>query len=278
MFNKKYYFFLTIFIYMISLNIANGQEKIKLYKKDSVIPYGIEKNSIISREAKTFDYNSKITTTLLSSPISYSTKYKISVPENSISENEIKNVYNKLNLSTTLDYSAFKRGYLGFKKIDKSNPLLTIIDFTKPSTEKRLFVIDLDNNKVLYNTHVSHGKNSGENYAKYFSNELNSYKSSPGFYKTETTYRGSNGYSLRLDGLEKGINDNAYDRAIVVHGASYANPNLISDRGRLGRSLGCPALPTSLARPIIDTIKNGSVLYIHVTNPEYTHKSSFASL
>ena len=228
---NKLSYFLIIFIYIISLNIVNGQEKNTTY----------------------FSFNS----------------------ENSISEREIKNLYLKLSLSDQLDYNAFKIAYLGFQKIEKENPILTIVDFTKASNEKRFFVIDLKNNKLLFNTYVAHGKNSGGNYAKYFSNEFNSFKSSPGFYKTETTYRGGNGYSLKLDGLEKGINDHAKERAIVIHGANYANPNFIASNGRLGRSLGCPALPSSVSKPIIDTIKDGSVIYIHVTNPEYTNKSFF---
>lgn len=228
---NKLPYFLIIFIYIISLNMVNGQEKNTTY----------------------FSFNS----------------------ENPISEREIKNLYQKLNLSDQLDYNAFKIAYLGFQKIEKENPILTIVDFTKASNEKRFFVIDLKNKKLLFNTYVAHGKNSGGNYAKYFSNELNSFKSSPGFYKTETTYRGGNGYSLKLDGLEKGINDHAKERAIVIHGANYANPNFIASNGRLGRSLGCPALPSSVSKPIIDTIKDGSVIYIHVTNPEYTNKSFF---
>ena len=223
--------FLFIFIYIISLNVVNGQEKNITY----------------------FSFRSEM--------------YN--------SENEIKVAYDKLNLASQLDYNAFKIAYLGFKKIEKENPILTIIDFTKPSTEKRFFVLDLKNNKLLFNTYVAHGRNSGDTYAKYFSNEKNSYKSSPGFYKTETTYNGGNGYSLKLDGLENGINDHAKERAIVVHGASYANPNFAASTGRLGRSLGCPALPLSVSRPIIDTIKDGSVMYIHVDSPEYTKKSYF---
>lgn len=144
----------------------------------------------------------------------------------------------------------------GYEKIkSKNKDILTVIDFSKPSTEKRMFVIDLKNKKVLYSTVVSHGKNSGSNYATSFSNVSGSYQSSLGFYVTENVYMGKNGYSLVLNGLEKGINDKAKERAIVVHGAKYANPSTIASSGRLGRSLGCPALPESLAEPIINTIK-----------------------
>ena len=156
---------------------------------------------------------------------------------------------------------------------EKSKSILTLIDFTKPSTEKRLFVFDMEQKKMLYSSVVSHGKNSGENYATSFSNEVGSYKSSLGFYLTGNTYQGRNGYSLLLDGLEKGINDRARERAIVVHGAAYANPSVCKS-GRLGRSFGCPALPQALTKPIINTIKGGSVLFIYANNKEYMAKSS----
>lgn len=200
------------------------------------------------------------------------------INQNIKSNSEIYQLYNRLNLGGELDFEAFKIGYLGFKNLNPKNPILTIVDFSQPSTAERFFVINLDKNELLFKTHVSHGRNSGEKYATKFSNRMNSYQSSPGFYKTNETYYGGNGYSLRLDGLEKGINDRARDRAIVVHGADYANPNTIVSQGRLGRSLGCPALPQNVARPIIDTIKNRSVMYIHVSkesNPEYREQSHF---
>ena len=162
----------------------------------------------------------------------------------------------------------------GYNKIEqKKKPVLTLIDFTKPSTEKRLFVFDMKERKLLYSSVVAHGKNSGENYATSFSNAVGSYKSSLGFYLTGSTYRGKNGYSLLLDGLEKGINDCARERAIVVHGAAYANPSVCRG-GRLGRSFGCPALPQALTKPIINTIKGGSVLFIYANNKEYMAKST----
>ena len=128
--------------------------------------------------------------------------------------------------------------------------------------------------QVLFATVVSHGKNSGGNYATSFSNEEGSLKSSLGFYLTGETYKGRNGYSLILDGLEKGINDRARQRAIVMHGAAYSNPSVIRANGRLGRSFGCPAVPQALSRPIIDAIKGGSVLYIYAPIPEYLAQSS----
>lgn len=183
-------------------------------------------------------------------------------------------LFEEMQLGGVVNFLAFRQAVAGYHKIEgKKKPVLTLIDFTKPSTEKRLFVFDMEKKKLLYSSVVSHGKNSGENYATSFSNEVGSYKSSLGFYLTGSTYRGKNGYSLLLDGLEKGINDRARERAIVVHGAAYANPSVCRS-GRLGRSFGCPALPQALAKPVINTIKGGSVLFIYANNKEYTAKST----
>jgi hypothetical protein len=126
-----------------------------------------------------------------------------------------------------------------------------------------MWVIDMSARRVLFHTHVAHGQGSGDNYATRFSNVGGSHASSLGLYLTGDTYQGGNGYSLLLDGLEPGVNDNARSRSIVVHGADYADPSVIASAGRLGRSWGCPALPRAVTRPVIDAIKDGSVLYIH---------------
>ncbi len=178
-------------------------------------------------------------------------------------------LFEEMQLQGLVNFVAFQQAVAGYNRIkEKSKPILTLIDFSKPSTAKRFYVFDLEKKELLYSSVVSHGRNSGENYATSFSNQNGSYKSSLGFYLTENTYKGGNGYSLILNGLEKGINDHAKERAIVVHGAPYANP-AVAASGRLGRSLGCPALPTNLARPIINTIKNGSVMFIYANNPNY---------
>lgn len=183
-------------------------------------------------------------------------------------------LFEDMQLGGKVNFLAFRQAVAGYNRIEqKSKPILTLIDFTQPSTEKRLFVFDMEQKKILYSSVVSHGKNSGENYATSFSNKVGSYKSSLGFYLTGSTYQGKNGYSLLLDGLEKGINDRARERAIVVHGAAYANPSVCKS-GRLGRSFGCPALPQAVTKPIINTIKGGSVLFIYANNKEYMAKSS----
>ena len=173
--------------------------------------------------------------------------------------------------------SSFYSAFLGYNtlmnegKISKN--LLTIIDFTLPSTQKRLWVIDMVTKKVLMNTLVAHGRNSGENYATNFSNLAESYKSSLGFYKTSETYIGKHGYSLRLDGLEKGINDNARNRAVVMHGADYVSQDFIKAQGRLGRSQGCPAVSYADHKELINLIKNESCLFIYHNSVAYKNKS-----
>jgi hypothetical protein len=186
-----------------------------------------------------------------------------------------KGLYEKLN-TPGLDKKVLNRALDGLEKIQaKNKDIITVIDYTKPSTEKRMFVIDLKNEKVIFDTYVAHGKNTGEKYAKSFSNVLNSKKSSVGFFKTSNSYMGINGYSMRLDGLEKGINDKARIRNIVIHGADYANPEYIQKNGRLGRSWGCPAVPRQINRKLIDTLKDGSVVYINGDLNNYTKKTKF---
>jgi hypothetical protein len=141
--------------------------------------------------------------------------------------------------------------------------LLTVIDYTRPSTERRLWVLDLARGRVLFHELVAHGKNSGDNITRFFSNAHGSLMTSLGLFVTGTPYVGQNGYSLRLRGLDPGVNDNAFDRAIVMHGASYVSAAIAARLGRLGRSWGCPAVPARVARDIIDTIKDGSAIFAY---------------
>lgn len=194
-------------------------------------------------------------------------------------EEEIKQVYTDFveNNTTVPDLESFKNGMMGYYKLSDQNLLdkniLTIIDFTLSSTKKRMWVLDMTNNKVLFNTVVAHGKNTGGEFATKFSNNLNSLQSSLGFYITGETYFGKNGYSMFIDGMEKQFNSKARERYVVVHGASYANPSFVKKLGRLGRSYGCPALPTALTNDIIDVIKNKSVIYIHSADQSYLKNS-----
>jgi hypothetical protein len=156
-------------------------------------------------------------------------------------------------------------------------PLLTVIDYSLPSTQKRLWIIDLAQQKILLHTVVAHGRNSGALLAEKFSNRPESYQSSLGFFQTGEAYQGKHGYSLRLDGLEAGINDQARARAIVIHGADYAKEMVAATAGRLGRSLGCPAVPPDLSTPLIKLIKEGSLLFIYGKDPNYLRMSKFWS-
>lgn len=182
-------------------------------------------------------------------------------------------LYEKLKLNKKLDYRIFKLAMNGLEIINP--PLknyLAIVDFTKDSTKKRFFLIDLVNEKLVYYELVAHGRNSGEVSTKSFSNEVDSHKSSLGFYVTAESYFGSNGYSLRLDGLDKGLNDRARERAIVLHGAPYVSESYISETGRLGRSWGCPAVKDEIAKDIIDKLKGGNLLFQYAKG--YEEKSS----
>jgi len=157
----------------------------------------------------------------------------------------------------------------------KDATTLTIIDYSLPSTERRLWVLDLDDGSVQFNELVAHGKNTGANRAKHFSNEEGSLKSSLGVYRTARTYKGKHGYSLRLDGLENGINDNARDRAIVMHGASYVSEAFIAQHGRIGRSWGCPALDEAVAAEVIDAIKGGTLIVAHHDDEDWRSGSAY---
>lgn len=190
---------------------------------------------------------------------------------------DVRQLWSDCKLEKTLSFEVFKSAVSGCRRINKleKKSFLTIIDFSKPSTSKRFFVIDLENKRIIYQCFVAHGKNSGENYANSFSNQTGSLKSSLGFYLTAETYSGVHGYSLRLDGLEKGINDNARAREIVIHGAEYVSEEFIEKYGRLGRSWGCPALPPDISKEIIDKISRGSCLFIYGDDKYYKENSVF---
>src|SRR5690606_14194900 len=168
-------------------------------------------------------------------------------------------IYEQAGLLTSgLDKGVFRKAITGYfnlknaRMISEKNAVLTIVDFSKKSTQKRLWIIDLTKNKLPYHTLVANGMGSGGNQAMKFSEIHNSHQSSLGFYIANETYFGKHGLSLRLDGLDKGFNQNARKRAVVIHGADYVSESFIQKTGRLGRSFGCPALPQELTRPIIN--------------------------
>ena len=156
-------------------------------------------------------------------------------------------------------------------------PVLTVIDYSLPSSKQRMWVFDLKREKLLYNTYVAHGKNSGMVTPKHFSNKPSSKETSLGTYVTRNTYFGHKGLSLNLQGLERGFNDNALSRRVVVHGAWYVEANFIKHAGHAGRSWGCPSIGKSMARPIINTIKGGSVLFAYYPDKNYLKHSGYAT-
>lgn len=191
-------------------------------------------------------------------------------------------LYDSLRLeSKGLSYEAYRAALSGYSvlknrgKLIKSN-IITIADFTKSSSQKRLFVIDLNNYKILFNTYVAHGQNSGQEFATNFSNTNESLASSLGFYVTKGTYTGENGFSMYLDGMEPGFNDRAMDRSIVMHGADYVSEDRIRNTGYIGRSWGCPAVPVAMNKKIIEKIKGGSCFFIYSNNKFYNKKSKLA--
>ena len=177
-----------------------------------------------------------------------------------------------------LTFEVFEKamtGYLNLKqtgRLSDDKQLLTVVDFDLPSTEKRLWVVNLANQQIIFHTLVAHGHNSGENEATNFSNTDASNMSSLGFYVTGSEYQGKHGHSLRLQGLDEGYNTNAATRSVVMHGAAYVSEEFIRQNGRLGRSLGCPALPMDQYAQIIDAVNGGTCLFINKSNVGYNSK------
>ncbi len=192
----------------------------------------------------------------------------------------IDSLYSSIHLAEAgLAKQAFFNAYKGYEYLISNNKIdnkeyLTICDYSQPSSEKRLYVIDLKNNTLLYNTYVAHGHNSGAGVPESFSNANSSNKSSLGFLVTAETYVGHNGYSMRFDGMERGINDNVRVRDVVMHGSIYVCAKRAKNGTMMGRSWGCPAVPSTESAQIINTIKGGSCFYIYSPNAYYTQHSS----
>lgn len=197
--------------------------------------------------------------------------------------NRIDSLYGLIKpLDTRPSIKVFRYGLKGYDQISKEGKIknlryISLIDFSLSSTQKRLWVIDLDSMKIIQNSLVAHGKNTGEEYAVKFSNTPKSNMSSLGFYITGASYNGKHGLSLYLEGVEQGINDNARTRAIVIHPADYVTKDFILRYGRLGRSFGCPALPPAKSDAIINTIKGGSCLFIYFPDDNYKNHSKYIS-
>jgi hypothetical protein len=181
--------------------------------------------------------------------------------------------------ASSLSTDAIKLGVKAYDHAEKigldKQHVLTIIDYSKPSSAQRLWVFDMRDGHVIYNTLVAHGKGSGMDYATKFSDKPHSDATSIGVYLTGSTYSGKHGYSMRLKGLDKGYNDNVYSRAVVMHSAWYVNKQFAAERGRIGRSWGCPALSQQDASKVISTIKNGSIMLAYYPNQQWERNSTF---
>jgi hypothetical protein len=194
-------------------------------------------------------------------------------------EEQVSSLYEQIDLKDYgLSRKAFEYAYKGYTYLQDRHLLgrdkiLSICDFSQSSRNKRLYIIDLEQHKVLINTYVAHGRNSGTEYARSFSNGLQSHKSSLGFYLTEHSYYGDHGLSLRIHGLEKGFNDRAARRSIIIHGSDYVGAEFLRTNSFSGRSFGCPAVPTYETDEVIDTIKDGSCLFIYHPTSKYLKKS-----
>ncbi|NMH27493.1 murein L,D-transpeptidase catalytic domain family protein [Flavobacterium silvaticum] len=204
---------------------------------------------------------------------------KTAIATNTV-EAQLENVYSHLDAGSSAlpQKASFFKALQGFYKLKAegkvTKDILTLVDFSMSSNSKRLWVIDLVTNKVLFNSLVAHGRNSGDEFALNFSNKGESNMSSLGFFTTGEVYRGKHGMSLKLDGLQKGLNDHARSRAVVMHGADYVCDSFIKNHHRLGRSQGCPAIPQELVKDIIGTIKGKSCLFIYHPSGD----SSFSKL
>jgi len=207
------------------------------------------------------------------------TELKKSSPASELLEKFVSNIYESAHLQESgLTFDLFKKGitgYLNFKAADmlpQNSAMLTIVDFTKSSREKRMWIIDLLNKQLTLNTLVAHGQGSGTEMASSFSDREDSHMSSVGFYLTDVVYHGKHGRSLKLDGMDEGFNSSARAREIVVHAAPYVSEGTIEHLGYLGRSFGCPAVSPAVVDQVINTIKNRTVLFINGNEPDYTSK------
>jgi hypothetical protein len=190
-------------------------------------------------------------------------------------EDEVSNLYCQTNLEASgLGRQVFEYAYKGYLRLLEEhrimkNNIITICDFSQSSRNRRLYVVDLESRKILINTYVAHGRRSGGEYAKSFSNSWSSHKSSLGFYVTDITYTGKHGLALKIHGLEKGFNDKASRRNIVIHGSKYVGEGYIRSNKYNGRSFGCPAIPNSDVKEVIEDMKGGSCFFIYHPTKKY---------
>ncbi|HEY4155442.1 MAG TPA: murein L,D-transpeptidase catalytic domain family protein [Puia sp.] len=269
--------------------ISSNHKKVDLFTSTSAVAATYHIPVLTDNTIKHISYTSPAVTTVIAEKVSSASVAKLDYSVSAAAKKafEVKMViqqamtlYDSMKLGESgLDQKAFEYAWRGYHNLMKTGGIkkagvLSICDFTQSSRNKRLYVIDVANKKLLYNTYVSHGMNSGVEYATSFSNRPESYKSSLGFFLTTKTYFGRNGLSLKVKGLEKGYNDLAARRHIVLHGSDYITQDYLKDNGEMGRSLGCAAMPNAVTPKIIRTIKNGSCLFIYSPSVKYLNASS----
>ena len=268
--------------------ISSNHKKIEVSTSTAVVAATYHIPVLTDKSFKSFKYNSPSIRAAASEKMIAADKvldYKSSAEVKKAFEvkmviEQALTLYDSMKLEQSgLNQKAFEYAWRGYHNLMKQGKLkksyvLTVCDFTQSSSSKRLYVIDVSHKKLLFNTYVSHGMNSGIEYASSFSNKANSFKSSLGFFVTSKTYVGRNGLSLKVRGLEKGFNDLASKRHIVLHGSDYITPEYLKDNGEMGRSLGCAAMPNVMTPKIIKAIKNGSCLFIYHPTAKYLAHSS----
>lgn len=208
----------------------------------------------------------------------------VSQQVSTVQPGQIEDLYNSIQSNSSLpSLAVFERAMIGYSKLALGNEssekshLLSIVDYSLSANEKRFWIIDLKARTVLFHELVAHGMGTGEEYATAFSNQPQSHQSSLGFFKTGVIYDGRHEMSLKLHGLESGINDNAYERGIVIHGADYVSEDFIQNNGRLGRSHGCPAVRQDVKRELISTIADGSIFFAYYPSSDYQKNSQLVS-
>jgi hypothetical protein len=268
--------------------ISNNYKKVDFSSSTAVVAATYRIPVLANNNFKTFNYTSTVMNAAAAEKLAIADKapdFNASAAVKKAFEvrmviKQALSLYDSMKLGQSgLDQKAFEYAWRGYHNLMKQGKLkksyvLTVCDFTQSSSNKRLYVIDVAHKKLLFNTYVSHGMNSGIEYATSFSNKANSFKSSLGFFLTSKTYLGRNGLSLKVQGLEKGVNDLAAKRHIVLHGADYISPEYLKDNGEMGRSLGCTAMPNAMSPKIIKAIKNGSCLFIYHPTARYLNNST----
>ena len=194
----------------------------------------------------------------------YLAKPSVVVSKTITPTDEVQALYTDCQLTGIVNYEVFRQSLVGYQQFRPAKPIITIVDFALPSSVERFFVIDIAHKKLLFSSLVAHGKKSGDDYARNFSNKINSHQSSLGFYRVGSKIQSpKHGSALLLFGLQKDINDNARRREIIIHGADYVSTRFVQQFGRLGRSFGCPALPRSVVSQVVPVLADGSLLYIY---------------